>query len=72
MKIRILLPVVLLVLAVSQGCVSNKKYAELQANYNKSLDTNSKLRDLGAIAHLLEEHRPQGWGGSALHHAGDA
>jgi len=36
--------VILLVVAVSQGCVSNKKYAELQSNYNKSLDTNSKLK----------------------------
>lgn len=44
MKIKIWLPVVLLALAVSQGCVSNKKYAELQSNYNKSLDTNGKLK----------------------------
>jgi chemotaxis protein MotB len=44
MKIKLWLPVILLVLAVSQGCVSNKKYAELQSNYNKSLDTNSKLK----------------------------
>ncbi|MDF2433358.1 MAG: chemotaxis protein MotB [Mucilaginibacter sp.] len=44
MKIQIWLPVVLLVLAVSQGCVSNKKYAELQTNYNKSLDTNRNLK----------------------------
>jgi chemotaxis protein MotB len=44
MKIKFWLPVVLLAAAVSQGCVSNKKYAELQANYNRSLDTNSKLK----------------------------
>ncbi|MDB5133534.1 MAG: hypothetical protein JWP37_137 [Mucilaginibacter sp.] len=44
MKIRIWLPVILLVLAVTQSCVSNKKYAELQANYNKSLDTNRNLK----------------------------
>ena len=43
MKIKQFLPVILLVLAVSQGCVSNKKYAELQASYNKSLDTNRNL-----------------------------
>lgn len=43
MKINFFLPVILLVLAVSQGCVSNKKYAELQASYNKSLDTNRNL-----------------------------
>ncbi|HEY5327416.1 MAG TPA: flagellar motor protein MotB [Mucilaginibacter sp.] len=34
----------LLVLAVSQGCVSNKKYAELQTSYNNSLDTNRNLK----------------------------
>ncbi|MDB5017814.1 MAG: hypothetical protein JWQ84_2646 [Mucilaginibacter sp.] len=45
MKIQIWLPVVLLVLAVSQGCVSNKKYAELQKNYNNSLDTNRNLKE---------------------------
>src|SRR5665213_675530 len=44
MKIKFWLPVVLLAAVVSQGCVSNKKYAELQANYNRSLDTNSKLK----------------------------
>jgi chemotaxis protein MotB len=45
MKIRLLIPVVLLIAAVSQGCVSNKKYAALQADYNRSLDTNSKLKE---------------------------
>ena len=44
MKIKILLPVILLVLAVSQGCISNKKYAALQADYNKSIDTNRNLK----------------------------
>ena len=44
MKTRLLLPALLLVIAVTQSCVSNKKYAELQSNYNKSLDTNSKLK----------------------------
>lgn len=44
MKIRMFIPVVLLIAAVSQGCVSNKKYAALQADYNRSLDTNSKLK----------------------------
>jgi chemotaxis protein MotB len=45
MKIRILLPLMLLAVAVvSQSCVSNKKYAELQTNYNKSLDTNRNLK----------------------------
>jgi len=44
MKIKFLLPIILLVAVISQSCVSNKKYAELQANYNKSLDTNSKLK----------------------------
>jgi chemotaxis protein MotB len=44
MKTKLLLPVILLVLAVSQGCVSNKKYAALQSDYNKSLDTNRNLK----------------------------
>jgi chemotaxis protein MotB len=44
MKIKIWLPVVLLLAAASQGCISNKKYAALQTNYNNSLDTNSKLK----------------------------
>lgn len=45
MKIRLFIPVVLLIAAVSQGCVSNKKYAALQADYNRSIDTNSKLKE---------------------------
>lgn len=44
MKIKFWLPIVLLAAAVSQGCVSNKKYAALQASYNRSIDTNSKLK----------------------------
>jgi chemotaxis protein MotB len=44
MKIKLLLSVILLVLAVTQGCVSNKKYAALQSDYNKSLDTNRNLK----------------------------
>jgi chemotaxis protein MotB len=44
MKIKFLLPVILLAAAITQGCVSNKKYAELQSNYNKSLDTNRNLK----------------------------
>jgi chemotaxis protein MotB len=44
MKIKFLLPLILLVAVVAQSCVSNKKYAELQSNYNKSIDTNSKLK----------------------------
>lgn len=44
MKIKFWLPVVLLAAVASQGCVSNKKYAALQASYNRSIDTNSKLK----------------------------
>lgn len=44
MKIRILLPVVLLAAALTQSCVSNKKYAALQSDYNRSLDTNRNLK----------------------------
>jgi len=44
MKIKIWLPVLFLVATVlSQGCVSNKKYAELQSNYNKLQDTNRNV-----------------------------
>lgn len=45
MKIKFWLPAVLLAAVVSQGCVSNKKYAALQASYNRSVDTNSKLKE---------------------------
>jgi chemotaxis protein MotB len=44
MKNHVLLGIVLLLAALFQGCVSNKKYAELQGNYNKSLDTNRNLK----------------------------
>jgi len=45
MKIKFLLPVVFLAAAVlTQGCVSNKKFAALQTDYNKSLDTNRNLK----------------------------
>lgn len=44
MKIIHFLPLVLIVAAVSQGCVSNKQYAALQASYNKSIDTNRNLK----------------------------
>ncbi len=43
MKIKILLPVIFLAAAVTQGCVSNKKYAELQSSYTKLQETNSDL-----------------------------
>src|ERR1700750_701140 len=44
MKTKLLLSLLLLVAIISQSCVSNKKYAELQSNYNKSLDTNRNLK----------------------------
>jgi len=44
MKLKIVLPVALLAAAILQGCVSNKKYAELQSKYNSSLDTNRNLK----------------------------
>ena len=44
MKIRILLPLVIIAAVIAQGCVSNKKYAQLQSDYNKSLDTNRNLK----------------------------
>ena len=44
MKIKFLLPIILLVAVVAQSCVSKKKYTELETNYNRSLDTNSKLK----------------------------
>jgi chemotaxis protein MotB len=43
MKIKLFLPLILLVVVISQGCVSNKKYAELQSNYNRLQDTNRNL-----------------------------
>jgi len=45
MKIKFLLPILLVAAVLAQSsCVSNKKYAALQADYNKSLDTNAKLK----------------------------
>jgi len=44
MKIKFLLPLILLATVLTQSCVSNKKYAQLQADYNKSLDTNRNLK----------------------------
>jgi len=44
MKIQLWIPVVLLGLAVTEGCVSNKKYAALQTSYNNSIDTNRNLK----------------------------
>jgi len=43
MKVKLFLPVILLVLAVTQGCVSSKKYAALQSNYSRLQDTNRNL-----------------------------
>ena len=44
MKIKLWLPVLFLAAAVlSQGCVSTKKYADLQASYNKLQDTNRNI-----------------------------
>ena len=43
MKIKFILPLLLMVAALTQSCVSNKKYAELQTNYNKLQDTNRNL-----------------------------
>ena len=44
MKIQNLWPAVLLILTVTQGCVSTQKYAQLQSDYNRSLDTNRNLK----------------------------
>jgi chemotaxis protein MotB len=44
MKIRRWFPVILLLAAISQGCVTNKQYAALQANYNRSVDTNRNIK----------------------------
>jgi len=44
MKIKIMLPLLLfIVAALTQSCVSNKKYTELQTNYNRLQDTNRNL-----------------------------
>ncbi len=44
MKIRLLLPAILITAVAFQSCVSSKKYAALQTSYNSSLDSNSKLK----------------------------
>ncbi|HVS91972.1 MAG TPA: OmpA family protein [Mucilaginibacter sp.] len=44
MKTKLLLPAILLTAICLQSCVSKKKYAQLQADYNKSLDTNANLK----------------------------
>jgi len=44
MKVKFLLPLILLATVLTQSCVSNKKYAQLQADYNRSLDTNRNLK----------------------------
>ncbi len=43
MKIKFWLPLVLIAAIMGGGCVSNKKFAELQSNYNKLQDTNRNL-----------------------------
>ncbi len=44
MKIKFLLPLIVLAAAAFQGCISNKKYAELQSRYDRSIDTNRNLK----------------------------
>ncbi|MDB5004014.1 MAG: hypothetical protein JWQ34_2239 [Mucilaginibacter sp.] len=44
MKIKILLLLVLVTAAIMQGCVSNKKYAELQTNYNALQTKQTELK----------------------------
>ncbi|MBS1501249.1 MAG: flagellar motor protein MotB [Bacteroidetes bacterium] len=44
MKTKLLLPAILLAAISLQSCVSKKKYAQLQSDYNKSLDTNANLK----------------------------
>lgn len=48
MKYPILTPLVLIAAIASQGCVSNKKYAELQSKYDelqqRSRDLNQKYQ----------------------------
>lgn len=43
MKIRVLLPLVIIAAVLAGGCVSKKQYAALQTNYNNLQDTNRKL-----------------------------
>lgn len=44
MKIKIGLPLIVLAAVMIQGCVSTKKYAALQADYNRSQDNNRDLK----------------------------
>ena len=44
MKIKIGLAIIILSALITQGCVSKKKYAELQSKYNSSIDTNRNLK----------------------------
>ena len=44
MKIRFLLPLLFIAAVLTQSCVSNKKYAELQANYNDLQTKNGELK----------------------------
>jgi chemotaxis protein MotB len=41
MKITVLIPALFIIGAMAQGCVSSKKYKELQNSYNK-LDSNTR------------------------------
>jgi chemotaxis protein MotB len=45
MKTKFLLPLILLATVLTQSCVSNKRYAQLQADYKRSLDTNRNLKE---------------------------
>jgi len=44
MNIKNWLPVIIVAFIAMEGCVSKQKYAELQANYSKSIDTNKNLK----------------------------
>jgi chemotaxis protein MotB len=41
MKLKIFIPMLFIVAIAASSCVSNKKYKELQANYDK-LDSNTR------------------------------
>ena len=43
MKLKISLPILLIVAVLAQGCVSNKKYQELQSNNSKLQESNQEL-----------------------------
>lgn len=44
MKIKIWLPILFLAAVIAQGCVSTKKYAALQSNYDRSVDSNRSIK----------------------------